>query len=103
MVAYVIGELKTNNPDSLHDYRKAARAAIEKHGGRVLARGPLVTLEGESESEGDGTIVVITTFPSLEEARRFYDSPEYQAAIALRKGKATLRLIAVEGLPEVSP
>ena len=36
-------------------------------------------------------------FESLEAVKRFYDSPDYQAAIRLREGAATMKMVAVEG------
>ncbi|TMG85916.1 MAG: DUF1330 domain-containing protein [Betaproteobacteria bacterium] len=42
--------------------------------------------------------VVVLEFPSLEQARAFYDSPEYVAARAVREGAAQMNLVAVEGV-----
>jgi uncharacterized protein (DUF1330 family) len=40
---------------------------------------------------------VVIEFPSLEAARACYDSPEYQAAKALRAGASEGHLIIVPG------
>jgi uncharacterized protein (DUF1330 family) len=40
---------------------------------------------------------VVLEFPSYQAARDCYRSPEYQAAAALRKGKAEVDLIIIEG------
>jgi len=42
--------------------------------------------------------VVVLEFPTLEQARRWYDSPEYAPALALRQKAATARIILVEGV-----
>jgi uncharacterized protein (DUF1330 family) len=42
--------------------------------------------------------VVVLEFPTLEAARKFYDSPEYRAARELRAGSANMNMIAVAGL-----
>ncbi|WP_340589104.1 DUF1330 domain-containing protein [Erythrobacter alti] len=54
--------------------------------------GRLETLEGES---ADG--VVLLQFPTMADARAWYDSPEYQAAIADRHRAAPYRAIMFEG------
>jgi uncharacterized protein (DUF1330 family) len=67
---------------------------ITKYGGKFIVRGPeVVTLEG---SQDFGRIVVIE-FPSLERAKKFYYSAEYQELKAIRAGAATGSFIAVEG------
>jgi uncharacterized protein (DUF1330 family) len=40
---------------------------------------------------------VVLEFPSYQAAHDCYRSPEYQAAIALRKDNATADIIVVEG------
>lgn len=57
------------------------------------AYGRQEVLEGP---EADG--VVVLEFASWDEAKRWYDSPEYQAAIPVRKAGATFRAILVEGM-----
>ena len=95
MVAYVIIRIKTEDPTLLKEYQKVAPAIIEKYNGKFLARGgQVVTLEGEEEQRR----VVIIEFPSLEQAKTFYNSSEYLAAIELRKGVAVAEITAIEGL-----
>lgn len=61
---------------------------------------PLVVY-GQSEApEGanpDG--IVMLQFPTIEDAKAWYESPAYQEALALRKDAADWRVIIVEGLP----
>ena len=95
MPAYLIARVKVDNPTAYEEYKKLAAAAIEKHGGRYLARGGrTVTLEGTEEMAR----VVIVEFPSLEVAQTFFRSPDYQKAIAARTGAATGQFVVVEGI-----
>jgi len=55
--------------------------------------GSLEVMEGDA---ADG--VVILEFPSMEAARDWYGSSEYQSAIAHRKLAAEYRVVLVEGL-----
>jgi uncharacterized protein (DUF1330 family) len=41
----------------------------------------------------------VVEFDSLEQARKFYHSAEYQAARAARKNAAEMNILVVEGLP----
>lgn len=56
---------------------------------------------GKSEApEGknpDG--MVLLEFPTYEAAKAWYQSPEYQQAVALRKDAAEWRVVIVDGLP----
>ncbi len=54
--------------------------------------GQYENLEGESHQRH-----VIFEFASFDEAKRFYESPEYQAAKTLRAGAATGTFVLVEG------
>lgn len=56
------------------------------------AYGRQEVLEGP---EADG--VVVLEFESWDEAKSWYDSPEYQAAIPVRQSGASFRAILVEG------
>ncbi len=40
---------------------------------------------------------MIVAFTTLEQAKKFYDSPEYQEAKAAREGAATGYFVVVEG------
>ena len=51
--------------------------------------------------EGDGKLpstIVVLEFPSMEQAKAWYNDPEYAPMIALRQGGSTLDFILVEGL-----
>lgn len=95
MAAYLIGRMSVIDPSAYAEYKKRTPALVEKFGGRFLVRGgKKVTLEGPEERRR----VVVVEFPSLDEANRFYYSPEYQAAIRLRKDAAAdMELVVVEG------
>jgi len=42
---------------------------------------------------------VIIEFPSYEQARKWFDSPEYQKPKALRQANSNGRLLLMEGSP----
>lgn len=95
MSAYLIGRMMISDPATYDRYKEHTPAAVTKYGGRFVSRGgKVITLEGETETRR----VVIVEFPSLEDARAFYDSAEYQKARNIRQDAAyQMQLIAVEG------
>lgn len=96
MAAYVIVDLQQLvDGEKMSAYRPHGAAAVEKYGGRYIARGgKLDSLEGNWSSQR----IAILEFESLEQARTWYDSPEYAAARQLRGGAAVMRMLAVEGV-----
>ena len=95
MAAYIVIRITVTDPIQLKEYQRVAPSIIDKFGGQLLARGgEIVSLEGPTENRR----IVIIEFPSMEEAKSFYHSPEYTAAIELRKDAAEFESVVVEGL-----
>ena len=95
MPAYLIVETDITDPEQYEQYKAASPGAIAAGGGRFVVRGgEMAVLEGDWHPKR----LVLVEFPDLEAAKRFYDSPEYQAAKALREGAARLNMVAVEGI-----
>ena len=69
---------------TLTNYARLARPAIEAHGGRFLARGIPV----KAYEFGLNQRLVIIEFESVKKAIEAYESPEYQAALAILKDSA---------------
>ena len=85
---------KTLDQSELETYWAKMPATVQGHPIKVLAAyGRHVTLEGP-EVEG----VVVAEFPSVEEARAWYDSPAYQEVAQHRFRGAVYRGLIVEGV-----
>lgn len=67
---------------------------IERFGGRYLVRGGKMEV---MEGAVDGERVVVVEFPTIEDARAFYTSPDYAPLIALRGVATRSNLVLVEG------
>ncbi|MGA7486979.1 MAG: DUF1330 domain-containing protein [Xanthobacteraceae bacterium] len=81
------------DPEGYKAYMAADMAAFGQFGGRFLVRGGTrEVVEGKVRAR-----TVVLEFPSYQAARDCYRSPEYQAAAALRRGKAEADLIIIEG------
>ena len=94
MPAYFIVDLEVTDAAGFDEYRKLVPDTIAKYGGRYLVRGGRTeTLEGDWQPQR----VVVLEFPSVEQAKRWYDSEEYRDPKALRWRTAKANLILVEG------
>jgi uncharacterized protein (DUF1330 family) len=83
-----------SNPDALAAYAKLSGPAITAAGGRILVRGvPTQVYELGLEQR-----TVVIEFDSVEQARAAYDSPAYQAALAVLAGGAERDIRIVEGV-----
>jgi uncharacterized protein (DUF1330 family) len=83
MSAYVIAEIDVVD-----------LAVVTKYGGKFIVRGGKI-----EPKEGGWTPkrIVVVEFPSLSQAQKWYDSPEYAPLIRLRQKASKGKLIIVEG------
>ncbi len=94
MPAYLIARVEVTDWSRYQEYTKATPGAIARFGGKFIVRGGKVeTFEGPPETRR----VVIIEFPSLDQAKAFYHSPEYAQAKKLREGAAIGQFLAVDG------
>jgi uncharacterized protein (DUF1330 family) len=96
MPAYSITEVETLDEEQARRYRVLAREAVTRYGGRylVLAAEPAVA-EGHWQT---GQRVVIIEFPTMDQLRAWYDSPEYAPARALAATALRRRLLFVQSI-----
>lgn len=94
MSAYIIFILdKVKDQAALDAYRKTVPPTFEGHAVTRRAGGArAVALEGPPVESG-----VVLEFPTLEEARAWYDSPAYQAATQQRLKGGDYRVLIIEG------
>lgn len=94
MPAYVIVQVKVNEPIEYEVYKSLTPASIHAYGGRFIVRGAAVeTLEG---SWAPGRLVVVE-FPDTATAKTWWESEEYATAKAIRQRTAETEMILVDG------
>lgn len=95
MTAYVIFIRNAiTDAEEMATYGKKAAGARGDHPMTPLAfYGPVETLEGD---KADG--VVLISFPTMDAAKAWYNSPAYQEALPHRLKGADYRVILAEGL-----
>ena len=95
MAGYVIADVEVTDPELFGEYRKLVAQTVEAYGGRYLARG------GDSELVEGGRApgrTVIIEFESVERAREWYWSAEYEPVKRMRLESANTNLIITEGV-----
>ena len=90
---YWVGQVTVRDALAYQAYRAANAVAFAKYGAKFLVRGGEQTiLEGAAHPR-----TVVIEFADVETAQACYDSPEYQAAKALRDPVSEGNLVIVEG------
>ena len=95
MPAYVIVDLTVTDLPVMEEYRKRVPATLTPYGGRFLVRGGAhQTIEGEWKPNR----LVVLEFPSMDHAKRWYDSEEYREPLAMRLRAGHANLVMVDGV-----
>ncbi len=94
MAAYMIVDNEVTDPEGFREYQKRVGSTLESYGGTFLVRG-----EKYENLEGDWHLhqLIMLEFPSVEQARRWYQSDEYAPVKDIRLKTALTQLILVQG------
>lgn len=96
---YWVARVDVADAERYKDYVAANAVAFAKYGARFLVRGGrFENPEGSSRSRN-----VLIEFPSYQAALECWNSPEYQAALAIRLPVSTGDVIIVEGYEGPQP
>ena len=94
MAAYVIAQIEVTNAD---EYMKSASqtvACAEKFGGTFLVKGGAAEwIEGTGFDRN-----VVIQFDSVEAAKTFYNSDEYQAILPIALNNSNRSMVLVQGV-----
>ena len=91
---YLIAHVTVTDAAAYAEYARAAAQAMQAFNPTIVAwSGQYENLEGESHERH-----VVFEFASFDEAKQFYNSPDYQAARQLRAGAASGTFVLVEGV-----
>ncbi|MFH8365939.1 DUF1330 domain-containing protein [Streptomyces sp. NPDC018031] len=99
--AYGFAHLRSRrHHDDIIEYLERIQATLDPFDGHFVIHGPPAEVV---EGEWPGSMVLIG-FPSLEQARAWYDSPAYQAILRLRTDHIEGDLLFIEGVgPDYDP
>ncbi len=96
MPAYWLARSKINDPVEYKKYTDLDGDIVQRHGGKVLARGGrFQVMEGPEKF----TRFIAVEFPTFEQAVACFNSPEYQAASEYRRrnGVGEVENVIVDG------
>jgi len=95
MAAYLISDVSIRDLAAFQTYRDRAALSIARFGGKYLVRGGAIQcLEGD----WDPRTIIIVEFPSVEQAKIWYQSPDYAHALAVRHQALSRDLVLVDGV-----
>jgi uncharacterized protein (DUF1330 family) len=81
-------------------YIEKAFDTLIPFGGKVLARTNNIDVREDTHGPGwKPNRILIVEFPSLEAAKGWYESPEYQEILPIRLKHGKDNMVIVEGLP----
>ena len=95
MPGYIIGQQKgIKDAAAFEGYQGAAGPTVVQYGGKLV-------LNTDKIQAGDGgwspAGIVMLEFESVEQAKKWYNSPEYQAVIGQRLSSADSAVIIIDG------
>jgi uncharacterized protein (DUF1330 family) len=96
MAYVVVNVTRIKDPAAFQEYADKVAPIIAKHGGRYI-----VSDKNPELREGEFPFVrlVVVEFPSVEAARGWYDSPEYQAIIPIRRRGIDANIVIAREFP----
>jgi uncharacterized protein (DUF1330 family) len=97
MAGYFLLEIDVKDQAAYSEYLKVAPATVKQYGGKYLIRGGSVT---PVEGGWNPKRLVLLEFPSVEQAKRWLDSPEYRKIAPIRERSTHSKAVIVEGYTE---
>ena len=95
MPAYVIADIDVHDAVKFEEYKKLSGPSGAPFGAKYLVRGGKV--EG-LEGKWTPSRFVVIEFPSVEQAKAWWDSQAYGVARSIRQACASSNFILVEGI-----
>lgn len=98
MPGYVVTMIDIDDHEKFSEYARAVGPTLREYGGRVDLRGPIVAVvEGQLPIQSDTRLIVLE-FPTVDDARRWYDSDEYKPLIAQREAISSTTAFIIDGV-----
>lgn len=96
MAVYALVELDIMNWEAMAPYIDAVEETVTAHGGKYLVRlGETEVVEGNL---GEYPLKVVAEFPSMDAAKGWYNSEEYQAILPYRTENSKCNFVWVTGV-----
>jgi uncharacterized protein (DUF1330 family) len=90
---YVVAEVDVTDPATFQKYAEKTPGTVTQYGGHYIIRGGKNTsIEGDAPKR-----FVVIQFDSVDKAKAWEDSPEYNAVKPIRHSSAKSRVFIIEG------
>ena len=101
MSAYALFDnVEVHDAAGLEIYKSRVQPVVERYGGRyVVLGGSTEIIEGDWHPR----FLVMIEFPSLEDAQRWYASPDYEELKAIRQSSVRSNGVLIGGLSSANP
>ena len=94
MAGYLIARVDVSDWLRYREYMRHTPRVIAQFGGHFIVRGgEHITVEGPQETNR----LVVIEFPTFEQAKAFYESPEYKSIKKFRDGAGHAQFVIVDG------
>jgi uncharacterized protein (DUF1330 family) len=84
MPGYFVLLVDIHDHDRYAEYAREVPPTYAAYGGRMAVRGPITAIEGAIDL-AEGTRLVVLEFDSVDRAREWWTSPDYQRVRQLRE------------------
>ncbi len=95
MAGYLITDVEITDADRYADFIEKVTPVIKNHGGKFVARGGTVEV---IEGDWNPPRLAILEFGSIEQAKEFLNSPEFNELNELRISSSSINMVVVEGV-----
>ena len=96
MSAYAMALVKVKNPEKMKEYQTIAGPTFAKFGGELAAKGKVA---GLLHGTSDLNVVAVMKFESIEKIDEWYNSDDYQAAVAVREEACEMTILKLQEPP----
>lgn len=91
---YMIANYTIKDQETFKKYMEAAGSLAPKYKGRVI----IYDVKGRTLEGNPKSVIAVAEFPSVADAERFYNSPEYTAARRFRIASTEGSVVLAEGI-----
>ena len=95
MAGYLITDVEVTDAGRYAEFMEKVTPVIENHGGKFVARGGAIEV---IEGDWNPPRLAILEFGSIEQAKKFLSSPEFNELNELRTGSSNINMVVVEGV-----
>ena len=95
MACYVIADMNITNPEQFAEFIEVTPATVQQYGGKYLIRGGSFAV-----AQGDWTPgrLVVIEFAGMDQARAWFDSPEFERPKEIQARSSNSNFVFVEGV-----